>query len=170
MQKKLTPHCRQCPSMDDHLASCSSLTTSICREAANKNCNNSLKEWRKHLLHTAWKSALSKANATCQHTDEWKSGEEMDQILGIHTNQRWSNNKGSKDQTGTSILFYDKASNAMGKQSHQFTHKGLQNTPTADMKTIKGMNMYGNRPISSPDVRSFYCQPSSVASFQSQQS
>ena len=32
-------------------------------------------------------------------------------------------------------------------------------------KSIKQTNIYANRSISSPDVRSFYCQPSSVASF-----
>ena len=30
---------------------------------------------------------------------------------------------------------------------------------------IKQTNMYGNRSISSPDVRSFYCQPSSITSY-----
>ena len=47
MQKKLTPHCRQCPSEDDRFATCGFLTTSISWEAVKKNSNNSLKKLQK---------------------------------------------------------------------------------------------------------------------------
>ena len=63
IQKKLTPHCRQCPSEDDRIATCSLLTISIFCDALKKNCNNSLKGWRKQLLIMAWKSALTKAKS-----------------------------------------------------------------------------------------------------------
>ena len=55
MQKKLTPHCRQCPSEDYCFAACGLLTISILWKTAKKNCNNSPKGWRKQLLNLAWK-------------------------------------------------------------------------------------------------------------------
>ena len=44
MQKKLTPHCRQCPSEADSFATCGLLTIPIFWDAVKKNCNNSLTE------------------------------------------------------------------------------------------------------------------------------
>ena len=41
----------------------SSLMISICWEAVKKNYNNSLNNWRKQLLDTVWKSALTKAKS-----------------------------------------------------------------------------------------------------------
>ena len=48
---------------DDRFATCGLLTTSICWEAM-KNSKNSLKDWRKQLLVTAWKSFMTKANSS----------------------------------------------------------------------------------------------------------
>ena len=47
------------------------------------------------------------------------------EILMIHTNNRRNFNKGSKDQTGASILSHEKASDTTDKQSHQFSYKDL---------------------------------------------
>ena len=47
MQKKLTSHYRQCPLEGDRSATCGLLTMSIFWEAVKKNCNNSLKFYRK---------------------------------------------------------------------------------------------------------------------------
>ena len=50
-----------------------------------------------------------------QHMDEQKNAGRSGQaqIPGIHTNERQNFNKGSKCQTGASILSHDKASNTM---------------------------------------------------------
>ena len=66
LQKKLTPHCRQCLLEDDHSASCGLPTTSICQVAVKKN-SNSLKDWGKVLLVTARKLAPTKRNSRQQH-------------------------------------------------------------------------------------------------------
>ena len=62
-QKQFTPHCRQGPSEGNHFATCVLLTISIFWEAV-KNCNNSVKGWRKQLLVTACKSAPTKAKSS----------------------------------------------------------------------------------------------------------
>ena len=94
MQKKLTSHCPQCPSEDDHSATCGLPTTSICLEAVKKNSSHSLKDWRKLLLVMAWKSTPTKQNSCqqdqaktiYQHTDEWNNARRSGPR--IHTNQR----------------------------------------------------------------------------------
>ena len=58
LQRALTPRHL---SENDRLAICSLLTTSICWEAVKKTSNNSLIDWRKQLLDTAWKAAATKA-------------------------------------------------------------------------------------------------------------
>ena len=58
MQKFFPP---QHPSGDDRFATCNSLTISICWLAMKKNSNNSLKDYRKQMQDTAWKSAPTKA-------------------------------------------------------------------------------------------------------------
>ena len=66
-----------CPSENDHFTICSLLLISLFWEAVKKNCNNSLKGWRKRLLDTAGKSAPTKAKssstASSHCMDEWKS-------------------------------------------------------------------------------------------------
>ena len=64
MRKKLTRHCRQCPSDDDHFSTCGLLTMSIFWKVVKKSCNNSLNGWRKRLPNAAWKSALTKAKSS----------------------------------------------------------------------------------------------------------
>ena len=56
---------------------------------------------------------------------EWKNAGRNGpaQIFLIHTNQRQNISIGSEDQTGTSTLIPDKDSNALKKQSHQFSYK-----------------------------------------------
>ena len=111
MQRKLTPHCRQCPSEDDSFATCGLPATSICWEAVKENSNNLLKDLREQLLHAAWKPAPTKTNflSTASSQDHlptymyyWKNAGRCGQvqILRIHTNQRRAINKGSNDQTG----------------------------------------------------------------------
>ena len=98
MQKTLTLQCRRCSSEEDCFATCGLMTTSISWKAVKTNSNNSLKDWRKQLLTTTWKSAPTKqnsrqqhqANTIYQHTDEWKTAGRSGpvQILRIHTKRR----------------------------------------------------------------------------------
>ena len=98
MQKKLTLHCRQCPSEDDCLATCGLLTISIFWEAVKNNCSNSLRAWENSCWLRHGNQFRQKENPRQQHqvkaihqnTDEWKSVlEEMDQLktLGIQFTQ-----------------------------------------------------------------------------------
>ena len=95
----MTPCCRQCPLKDDRFATCGLPMTLICLEAVKKNCNNSLKDWRKQRLNTAWQSAptRTKFSSTAssqdrlptQHTDERTNAVRSGpvQILSLPPNQ-----------------------------------------------------------------------------------
>ena len=65
------------------------------------------------------------AKAIYQHMDEWKSAGRSGpvEMLGIHTYQGCYIIKGSKYQTGASILSRDKANYAMEKQRNHFSYK-----------------------------------------------
>ena len=96
-----------------------------CSEAVKKNCNNTLKDWRKQRLNTAWKSAPTREKSRQQHqvktiyqhaderTNARRSGPV--QMLRFHTNQRRNICKRGKDQTGASTLSHDNAGNTVEK-------------------------------------------------------
>ena len=107
----------------------------------------------------------------------------------IHTNQRRSINRGNKGQSGAntqthamsfptinklcckslalSLLLYGcenwTLTADMERRIHSFENKCYRRILVYHIESIKQTNMWDNRSLSSPDVRIFYWQPSSVA-------
>ena len=111
----------------------------------NNNSNNSQIDWRKQLLDTVWKSAMTKAkflstassqdhpSTYAQIENHWKKWTSSN--AWIHTNQQRKLNKGSKDQIGISTFSHENTSNTMEKQGKSYPQV-TYNVNSAQSRTL----------------------------------